>query len=389
MKSASKKIRTLLCACLLSAAVPSMLCADEDKPTHECTSWMIFPDVTGENTTILHKSRDSQSRDVIVRKDSNADGLVWLGMGGSKAYGLRNTKGFCMAVNSAGLAGVMNGGEKCTDNSKDPKATTTPQILEEIIQKCKTAKDAVKMLQDFLKKGDYYHKESGSIFFFADVREGYLVELTANFHAVQKCDTGYVIRANIWHHPGMEKYATTDYYTHAVESAREYVVRHALNTALKTGNKVTVADILNVSRETNTHNTMIRRSVCCSWTNSNSTFVIDRDYPGVLTTAYLCVGAPRHTVLLPVPICIKEIPAEMGSGKLSNASYKRLKAMGPRTDVPAEWLAFEKAALADYAKELAKAKELLKSNRKAEAVALVNTAFNNIWDKAKKLPGLL
>ena len=33
-----------------------------------CTSWMLFPDVTGGNLVILHKNRDSQSRDVAVRK---------------------------------------------------------------------------------------------------------------------------------------------------------------------------------------------------------------------------------------------------------------------------------------------------------------------------------
>ena len=383
----SLRVSLILLAALF---VPFLVCAeDNDGPEHECTSWMLFPDMTGENTTILHKSRDSQSRDVVVRKESDGTGLVWLGMGKSRPFGRANTRGFCMAVNSAGLAGVMNSGEKCTDNGKDPKATTTPQILEEIIKSCRTAKDAVKMLQDFLKKGDYFHEKSGSIFFFADVREGYLVELTANFCSVQKCDTGFVARANIWHHPGIEKYAVTDYRVYILESTREYVVREALNNAFAARKKVAVADILELARKTDTPHAIITRSVCSSWTNSTSTFVVDRDYPDVLTTAYFCVGAPRHTVLLPIPICVKELPEEMTSGKLSSASYKRLKESNHRAEVPAEWLAFEKAALADYSGALAKAKELMKSGRKDEAAALLNTAFNSIWKKAKELPGLL
>ena len=31
----------------------------------------------------------------------------------------------------------------------------------------------------------------------------------------------------------------------------------------------------------------------------------------------------------------------------------------------------------------------MKENRKSEAVALLNASFNTIWQKAKKLPGLL
>ena len=367
-----------LSALLLAGAMVSAAFCTEDAPTHECTSWMLFPDVTGENTTILHKSRDSQSRNVIVRKGSDNSGRVWLGMGGDKGY--------CMAVNSCGLAGVMNSGEKCTDNGKNPDARGTTLLLEEIISSCSTAAQAVEKLQGFLKKGDYYHGDKGSIFFFADTKEGYVVEFTANFSAVQKSSTGYAVRANIWHLPGMEKYATTDYYTYAIESTREYVVRRGLNDALAANKKVTVPDILKIARETETHNTMIRRSVCCSWTNSASTFVVDRDYPDTLTTAYLCVGAPRHTVLLPVPICIKEIPAEMASGKLSKASYTRMNKMGAKSAVPEEWLAFEKAALKDYSKALEQAKLLMKENRKSEAVALLNASFNTIWQKAKKLP---
>ena len=346
-----------------------------------CTSWMLFPDVTGGNLVILHKNRDSQSRDVAVRKGFDKNGRVWLGMGGKK--------GFAMAVNSSGLAGVMNGGEKCTDNSKNPDGKHTPVLLEEIISTCDTAEQAVKMLEDFLKKGDYNHGESGSIFFFADTKEGYLAEFTANFFVAQKCSTGYVARANIWHHPGLAKYATTDYHTYAIESTREYVVREAINNTLAARGKVDVKDILDLSRKTDTPHPIIRRSVCCSWTNSASTFAIDREYPDVLTTAYLLVGAARHTVQLPFPICIDEIPEEFASGKVSAASYKRLNELKHTAEIPAEWLAFEKSASDEYAKSLAQAKELMKSGKKSEAVKVLNASFKNIWQKAKALPGLL
>ena len=374
-------MRSVKTLCLFSVFALLFSLAAESVPPHECTSWMIFPDMTGENTVILHKSRDSQSRNVKVRLGNDGAKRNWIGMGGDKGY--------CMAVNSSGLAGVMNGGEKCTDNSTNKNGKSTPLILEAIISTCDTSAQAVDKLIDFLKKEDYQHGDKGSIFFFADPKEGYLVECTAHFWQVQKCNTGYVARANIWHLPGLEKYALTDYYTHAVESAREYAVRKALNEAFTARGKVDVMDILALSRKVDTDNLFIRRSLCCSWTNSASTFVVDRDYPEVLTTAYLLVGCPRHTVLLPLPICIKELPEEMATVKLSSASYKRMNKDGVRADVPVEWLKFEEKSIAAYKKDLAAAKELMKKGKKSEAVKLLNDSFSKIWKDAKELPGLL
>ena len=59
-----KKIASgILCigALLLSAASE-----EANGPGHECTSWMIFSDLTGNNTNILHKNRDALSRDIVV-----------------------------------------------------------------------------------------------------------------------------------------------------------------------------------------------------------------------------------------------------------------------------------------------------------------------------------
>ena len=353
----------------------------EDVPPHECTSWMLFPDVTGENTTILHKSRDSQQKNVTLLISPADSKRKWLGLGPSSCSGLN------MAFNTSGLAGVMNGGEKCNDNSNNPKGKNTTQIMKEIINSCDTAAQAVEMLKDFLKKEDYFHKDQGSIFFFADTKEGYVVELTAHFNCTQKCDTGYIARANLWHHPGLAKYAITDFKTYSIESTREYIVRKAFNDALAKNKKVSVQDILDLSRETETPEGAInRRSICCSWTNSTSTFVVNRDYPDVLSTAYLCIGHPRHTVMLPVPICIKEVPEELATDKFAAKSYKRLAQFKTRHPVPAAWLAFEKQSLADYSTALKQAENLLKKGDRKHAVDILNNTFKSIWKKVASLP---
>ena len=351
-----------------------------------CSSVLPLPANAGfdedeNDTVILHKSRDSKSRDVRVKKGVDKNGKVWLGMGGKKGY--------CMAFNSSGLAGVMNGGELCSDNSTNKNGKKTPELLEIIISTCNTAQEAVEMLRGFLKKGDYEHGDHGSIFFFADTKEGFLVENTAGFMAVQKCNSGYAIRANIWHLPGLEKYALTDYKTYAVESTREYAVRTALNEALASRKRITVQDCLDISRLTKTSHPIITRSVCCSWTNSCSSFELDREFPDVLSTAYMCVGSPRNTVVLPFPICIKTLPEELATVKVASASYARMGKLGYAAEMPQAWKACEKKSFDSYDKALVQAKALLKNGKKAEAVKLLNDTFNKIWQEAKNLPGLL
>lgn len=353
---------------------------EEEAPSHECTSWLLFPDMTGENTTILHKSRDSQNKNVFVSMNDNG-GRKWIGLGGKDLP--------CMAFNSSGLAGVMNGGEKCTDISKNPNGKSTPQQLLEIISTCDTAKQATDKLVEFIKNKDYIPRQQGSIFFFADTKEGYIIEFTANYYNVQKCDTGYVSRANIWHHPGMEKYALTDYRVFLIEATREFVIRQTFNEAYRKNGKVTIEDIINLSRVANTpKGAPNNRSLCCSWTNSTASFVIDRDYPDVLSTAYMSVGHPRHTVVLPFPICLKQIPAELTDAAWAGKSYARLKVLKTRSEVPAPWLAFEKESLGAYKTALAQAREMLKKGDRKGAVELLNNSFESIWQKARVLPGI-
>lgn len=351
----------------------------DEAPPHECTSWMLFKDMTGKDTTILHKNRDSLNKKVsVLLKKEN--GRTWIGMG---------DKYPCMAMNSSGLAGVMNGGEKCNDKSTNPNGKSTPHQLYEIMISCDTAAQAKDKLISFIKAKDYIPRDQGSIFFFADTKEGYLIEFSASYYHVQKCDTGYVSRANIWHHPGMEKFALTEYRTFLIEATREFVVRQKFNTAFRKNGKVTVDDITVLARETETpKGAPNNRSLCCSWTNSTSTFEIDHEFPDVLSTAYMCVGYPRHTVLLPFPMCLEKVPEQLTTPKWATKSYVRLKALKTRCELPAEWQAFEKESMVEYSKAHAEARAMLKANRRKEAVALLNKTFENIWNKAEKLPGL-
>ncbi len=355
----------------------------EDGPGHECTSWLAFSDLTKNNTNLLHKNRDSSSRDVIVLLSNKNARYKWVGLGGI-APG-QDDGCPCMGINEAGLAGAMNSGEKCTDNSTNPKGKDTTIIMKAILASCSNVDEALEMLKDFVKANDYSHGDSGSIFFFMDKNAALIVEMTAHFISPMRYDHGYAFRANIWHNPGMAAYSLGTVKSYLGSTNREYEVRTALNNTLKDKGKLSVEDFLEMSRMYKMDDTPIISRVCSKSTNSSSTLEIDREYPAQLSTAYVLIGPPRNTICIPIPVCVKSVPKTMLSQEWANVTWKRFDEKGGQADIPQEWLDFEKKSFAEYHEAKDKARALLKGNKVKEAEALLQDAAAKIWNGAAKL----
>ena len=93
-----------------------------DELDHECTSWMVFSDLTKNNTNILHKNRDAvKYRNLRVLRNKPGAAHRWIGLG--------NDSNVCMGMTASGLAAVMNSGERCIDYSTNPKKRSTPANL--------------------------------------------------------------------------------------------------------------------------------------------------------------------------------------------------------------------------------------------------------------------
>ena len=71
----------------------------------------------------------------------------WVAIG---TIGLTNS-----GVNSSGLAGVMNSGEKTPDAPNAKNKKSTPALLMTILDSCDTAAQAVKKLEELVNSGDY------------------------------------------------------------------------------------------------------------------------------------------------------------------------------------------------------------------------------------------
>ena len=350
----------------------------EDELDHECTSWIIFSDLTKNNTNILHKNRDAKPHNVRVMLSEKDSPRRWIGLG--------NDNSLCMGMNASGLAAVMNSGEICADPPEAPGKKTTPALLKAILESCDTAAGAVKKLQEFQCKGDYSHGKKGSIFFFTDPQEGYICEMTAKFCSVQRYDSSYTFRANIWHNPGMAQFSRNGVKRFLDSCGRESVVLDSFGSALDKNGKLTLADVLELCRQDKQlEGSPLERSVCFKNTNSAASLVIHREFPQTLSTIWVLIGHPRHTIYMPIPICAEKLLPSMLTPEWAAASWKRFDKLGLHAEIPAEWTALEKQSIAEYEKAVSKAEKLLRSGKKAQAVKLLNQTASGIWEKAYPL----
>ena len=354
---------------------------------HECTSWLVFSDLTKNNTNLLHKNRDAAKYRAIAVLMSPVDSpRKWIGLGGATKR--MTDGGVCMGMNASGLAAVMNSGEKCTDNSKNPEGMGTPAILKVVLSNCDTASQALETLKGIMAREEYFHWKNGSIFFFMDKDEAYIVEMTAHFCSPQRYDHGYAFRANIWHNPDMASYSLNSIKAYLASANREFMVFSTINECLKEQGKFTVEDSMMLSRKNKLEDSPLARTVCSSSTNSAATLEIDREFPDVISTEYVLIGQPRHTVCVPVPICVRLIHPKMQSQEWTEADWRRFDELGNNAPIPEEWLTFEKTALPKYHAAQDQARALMKERKRGEAEKVLQDTAFDIWNEAAALMAL-
>ena len=75
----------------------------------------------------------------------------------------------------------------------------------------------------------------------------------------------------------------------------------------------------------------------------------------------------------------------MGDLKWANAAWKRYNKLTYAAAVPTEWTKFECDSVKKMNQAKENARQLLKSGKRAEAVKVMNTAAEAIWNEAAKL----
>ncbi|NLF92820.1 MAG: hypothetical protein GX564_02935, partial [Oligosphaeraceae bacterium] len=239
--------------------------------------------------------------------------------------------------------------------------------------------------EEIIRQRKYTHGKNGSIFFFLDTTGGCLSECTAhNVVTVPVAVRGMLIRANIWHNPGMARYSTNTIKRTLDSASREFQAAAGLNEALAKRGFIALEDVWRTARMRGNLESMGSvRGLCSATTNSASTLELDQEFPDVLSTAYVTLGPPGHTVFLPVPVCVQDIPEDIMDGSWSRAAIARLEDQGLEFD-SALWLKPEAELQAVYQKALQDAREALRQGQREGAVARLQQAFAECCRRARQ-----
>ena len=351
-----------------------------DCDPHECTSWIVMPNLTCGKYMFVHKNRDTKSKKIQLYKARPEGKNAWISLsdrGGGNAFA---------GLNAKGLAVAMNSGDKTDFYSKNKEGSFTPEICKYALENCSTAEQAVALIRDHVKRGDYRHAKSGSIWSIADSQKAFIVEHDAVHFAAHEVRENFAIRANAWHYPEMLIYSRRDRKSLVAHHRREVAVRSLLFAdGTKYNEPVTQEKIAAASRIDSFPEDPQCYPLCGSLTNSGSTLMIDCEFPEVLSTLVAACGPPRHTAYLPIPFLLDEFPQELAEGTFCDAVFARAKEK--RELLPQEKLVeFERALRKRHEEAVEKGRKILKAGGAvSEVKKLLAEAFRRNWEDLKKL----
>lgn len=345
------------------------------KKGHECTSWAVLPDLAAENQLLLHKNRDTSIRKSVIVHRTSSDRYGYIGLCDVGWFDIT------MGMNSVGLAVTMNSGDKSDGVSRCGMDTTLLGRI--ILENCKTADEAVKMLEDMLKNKAYMHGKSGSIWLLADKDCVYVVENDAERFQSQKYESGLVVRANSWSFPDMLPFSQKAAKYVMDSRRREFAVSNALfdlGTAYK--RPVTAELMAKAARVKEIPDHPKANGTCADRTVSAATFSIDREFPADLSTMYAAAGNPDYTFFIPIPLTINKLPDTLLNQKFSAQVYKNLNAKKKpmsdekRAEIENILNKNHRIARTKAAKIL---RECFSENSRLEARRIMNDAFAENW----------
>ncbi len=346
---------------------------------HECTSWIITPELTGGKFMLLHKNRDLNEKTRISgNQNSPAGKNSWIAVGSPEG-------GVNMGINSRGLALAMNSADRSDGKSPGPGLGTV-EMAQAALEECATAAEAVEFLRGLVKARNYHHDDRGSMWFAADSKQAFIAEHDLLRFASHEIKFGFAIRANVWHYPEMLIYSQSSPAERISNLRRECAVQNSLfdgGTAYNV--PVTVEKVAEASRIDRIPEDPECYPLCCARTNSAATITIDCEYPELLSTVYSAFGPPRHTAYLPVPSILAELPAEIRSGTFGDAVIARADAK--RDLLPMNELAeFELGSNERHRAAVEMAREKLKNGGTREDVQKILTeVFQQNWEALRKL----
>ncbi|MFA6929151.1 MAG: hypothetical protein WCT05_02410 [Lentisphaeria bacterium] len=283
------------------------LAARHAPPAIACTSWIIMPDVSRGHRILLHKNRDGG--------DSHQAWIIRSAPGRFRWAGLVDSLGASplFGINEHGLAGAMNSGEFCRENTH--VGLHTPDMLRLALEQTANAKDALALCREIVLRGHYSHGEYGSTFLFADSEHAFIMENTAAHVVSAEVLFGLDVRSNSWHLPGLHGYALP---------AKNKELQSNINRRMKIlrglqkkAPAITVAHCRLLARTTTRLGLLPGDAVC----RKPTSFGITTELNGRDSVVSLLAGPPDSTIAIPFSIRTTAVPECLAKSLLFRTAF--------------------------------------------------------------------
>ena len=364
---------------LLSAAVVAGIAP----VASACTSWMIHPSVSASGMMLVQKCRDSRVTPLDADIRRSRHGVKWMRIGMFKHVAL-------FAVSERGLVAIMNDGDDLTLKHPDKTIpelhdarmwTACAEMMRQMMDECTTAAEATKLALHYGR--NRIQAARGGTMFIADPKRAFMIDLGSGYAEAKELTGGMIIITNCMHLPGVEEFSIKPVTGVRSDRAREANTRAELRKRRVNG-KYTVRGTIEVSRLLCQDN-MLKKYPCRRNSLGGCCFELDPEFPSELTTAYIALGPQQHTVYVPTPMALKQLPKEIVNGEWADLAYKIRDLVGHDHKYLARFNAFEERVLAEYDRVRAEARALLKAGKKTEAAKLLETCYDRHYAEALKL----
>ena len=365
----SRTVRAALCLVLCAAV--SELRADTD--------WVVMPIATDSGRMLLHALRDNSKAIMTDLRFEKGGAVKSLRIGNNKS------KFSHAGLNAAGVAIVVTGGDPHGDGTpkKNKFNFDGAKFANNILAKCTSAEKAVAYIREQANKKLI---AASLIVLVVDPARAFAVECSPKHFASMEIRSGMCVYANSWRLPEMDAASKRAFNDRAWAVQREWAVRETLQRA-RTSNKISVAESIAASRagipELNSKDFEAARKKrplnnppANKYSADGVLFEIDREFPGVLSCAYVAFGPARHTVYLPVALGAAEaLPEELKPAPLKNAALARNKAAKPDTPIDMRFATFEKRIFTEFEKAREEARTLLRDKKVDDAKKVLQDAL--------------
>jgi len=340
-----------------------------------CTTWVVHSTAAKSGRMTVNKCRDLEKKPVKLSIHRSPRGWRWISLADVSSYGM-NEKGVVVTCNDGDAMTIHHPrGERAQMNSY--------RLLRQVLDECDNAYDGAMMIRTHgrnCRRPSYW--EHGATLLVADPNHVFIVDVGPGYGEMREITSGMIVYSNKMHLPGNEFVTNGKLGAFVSDRARESNTRKVMAQYREDG-KFTLNGIIRTSRAKCGQKHKDKHPFRSN-TQGDTCFEIDAEFPAYLTTAYTSIGPQRHTVFLPLPMAVLELPEDLRSGEWSKRVLKFRERAGDEHPNVDKLYEFEAKIIPEYEAVREKARELLRAGKTEEAVKLLNECFQRQYKAAKE-----